>query len=71
MVIRNKDARPKNDKVGSKQRKAKAKSNTVNITISIGVADNLDFDTVAEVMKAADNALYKAKKTGRNKVCSA
>ncbi len=71
MVIRNKDARPKNDKVGSKQRKTKAKSNTVNITISIGVADNLDFDTVAEVMKAADNALYKAKKTGRNKVCSA
>ena len=71
MVIRNKEARPKNDKVGSKQRKTRAKSNTVNITISIGVADNLDFDTVPEVMKAADNALYKAKKTGRNRVCSA
>jgi GGDEF domain-containing protein len=71
MVIRNKDERPKNDKMGSKQRKTREKSNIVNITISIGVADNLDFDTVPEVMKAADNALYKAKKTGRNKVCSA
>jgi len=69
MVLRNQDARPKDDKVGSKSRGAKKKQEYVNVTISIGVADSTESNKVSEVMKAADNALYKAKKAGRNQVC--
>ena len=46
----------------SKQRKNKS----VNITISIGVADSIGFNTAEETLKKADKALYKAKKKGRN-----
>jgi two-component system, cell cycle response regulator len=39
-------------------------------TISIGVAElNLSGDNAAAMIKRADNALYEAKNTGRNKVC--
>lgn len=72
MVLRNQDARPKDDKTGSKKRKTKtASNNTVNITISIGVADSTELRNVTQVMKAADDALYKAKSKGRNQVCLA
>jgi len=46
----------------SKQRKNKS----VNITISIGVADSIGINTAEETLKKADKALYKAKKKGRN-----
>ena len=46
-----------------------AKKEELHITISIGAADNFGkFTTHGEVMKSADNALYKAKETGRNRV---
>ena len=39
-------------------------------TISIGIAElNLSGDNAAAMIKRADNALYEAKNTGRNKVC--
>ncbi len=41
---------------------------TVKITISIGVSDSIDINTAQETMKQADNALYKAKKKGRNRI---
>jgi len=69
MVLRNQDARPKDDKVGSRKRGAAKQQDHVNVTISIGVADSTESNKVSEVMKAADNALYKAKKAGRNRVC--
>ncbi|KJY83859.1 diguanylate cyclase [Vibrio galatheae] len=71
MVLRNQDARPKNDKVGSKKRGVAKQLDHVNVTISIGVADSSESKRVTEVIKAADNALYKAKKGGRNQVCIA
>ncbi|MDN3611669.1 GGDEF domain-containing protein [Vibrio ostreicida] len=68
MVVRNEKSRPKDDKSGAKKRKKANEVDHVSVTISIGVADNLDADSVEEVMKQADTALYKAKKAGRNQV---
>ena len=44
----------------------------LNVTVSIGVASRDDKNTIPEqVIKASDQALYKAKKGGRNQVCIA
>ncbi|SET31076.1 GGDEF domain-containing protein [Thalassotalea agarivorans] len=48
--------------------KAKTKQKTVSITISIGVCQKGAKQTFDQVMKVADEALYRAKKKGRNKV---
>jgi len=44
----------------------------VSITVSIGVAepDEVGADP-DDVLRAADQALYRAKKTGRNRICLA
>jgi two-component system cell cycle response regulator len=40
-----------------------------NITISIGLSESLDLDgTVNDIVKRADDALYKAKESGRNRI---
>jgi len=43
-----------------------------NVTISIGVAPIIPGDdtSIAEIIRRADEALYKAKDAGRNKVCA-
>lgn len=42
------------------------------VTVSIGVAERNEFhQTAAQVLKAADKALYRAKEEGRNRVCRA
>jgi diguanylate cyclase (GGDEF)-like protein len=42
---------------------------TVSVTISIGVAEpDSHRSKPASVMKAADQALYRAKKRGRNRI---
>lgn len=43
---------------------------TVSVTISIGVAEHENGETFEQTMKRSDQALYKAKKKGRNQVCS-
>ena len=40
----------------------------LTITISIGVASSLSGDTTEALLKRADDAMYEAKRTGRNKV---
>ena len=44
---------------------------TLQVTVSIGVATRDDKNTTPQqLIKAADQALYKAKKGGRNQVCT-
>ena len=40
----------------------------LKVTVSIGVSSNFEGSTYRDLLKNADLALYKAKKTGRNKV---
>lgn len=68
MVIRQYDDRPSNNQKGVKMRKKQSKQETVTVTVSIGLADSFPDHNPAAVLKAADEALYKAKKSGRNKV---
>lgn len=55
--------KPKKNAPKTKTRKS------IRVTISIGVAEKSgQFKTTEDVMKAADQALYRAKKAGRNRV---
>lgn len=64
--------RPKDQRQGKVQRGSRAGRGDgayASVTISIGVAESSEeLKSVAEVMKAADKALYKAKNKGRNQV---
>lgn len=52
--------------------KADGGGEKLRVTVSIGVAERNNFNlTAAQVIKAADKALYKAKEGGRNRVCRA
>jgi len=43
---------------------------SLTVTVSIGVAEPEDLGAdPEEVIRAADQALYRAKRTGRNRVC--
>lgn len=43
----------------------------INLTVSIGIASfGVADDKIGMVLKRADAALYKAKNSGRNQVCS-
>lgn len=70
LVLRGADRpkqKPKNTARGSK----KKKNPSVNVTISIGAATRRRDEHWERVMKRADQALYKAKEEGRNRVCQA
>ena len=61
--------------VAERIRKAieETKIDKVQVTVSIGVADNSLVENFKDLIQKADSALYKAKRTGKNKVviCSA
>jgi len=69
MALRSED-RPKSQKQGKEARGSRAGRGDgayASVTVSIGVAESgEDLNSAAEVMKAADKALYKAKSRGRN-----
>lgn len=71
MRLRSAD-RPSSSREGKKLRYGSGRGNgTVSVTVSIGVAESgADRRRPADVIKAADQALYRAKGGGRNRVCT-
>lgn len=59
------------DRRNEGRRRKNHQARTVQVTVSIGVADSgRDNETPWDVMKLADQALYRAKKQGRNRLCT-
>jgi diguanylate cyclase (GGDEF)-like protein len=68
MAVRGAD-RPKQAEEGARRRGDKTVDKVLSVTVSIGVAEPTDqHATSRAVLKAADEALYRAKKGGRNRV---
>ena len=67
LVLRGDNRPQKKPKTPSPQ---KGPRKSVSVTISIGVAGPGAKQTPEQVLKEADKALYRAKKKGRNCVCS-
>ncbi|CAB3677549.1 hypothetical protein LMG1873_01458 [Achromobacter piechaudii] len=73
MRLRDKPARPKADQLGQRRRGVRGGRNSrpLRVTVSIGLAERGDALRAPDaVIKAADQALYKAKDGGRNQVCA-
>jgi len=67
MAVRAPD-RPKQAEEGVRRRGERPPEKVLSVTVSIGIAAPADRRTPREVLKAADDALYRAKKAGRNRV---
>ncbi|HUG79414.1 MAG TPA: GGDEF domain-containing protein [Burkholderiales bacterium] len=68
MALRGRD-RPRKAEDGAKRRGAGASDKVLSVTVSIGVAGpSAKLATPQQVLKAADQALYRAKQGGRNRV---
>ena len=68
MAVRS-DDRPKDPEAGTRLRRLRSPDKTLSVTVSIGIAEpDEPRATPAEVLRAADKALYRAKETGRNRV---
>jgi len=68
MAVRRED-RPKDPEAGTRLRSLRSPEKTLSVTVSIGIAEPEDARaTPAEVLRAADKALYRAKEGGRNQV---
>lgn len=71
MSLRDRNTRPRSARAGRNQRGTRGAARTVSVTVSIGVAEqDARHENPEQVLKAADSALYKAKKKGRNCVHS-
>jgi GGDEF domain-containing protein len=68
MAVRRED-RPKDAKAGTRLRHLRLPDTALSVTVSIGVAEADELrSTPTEVLRAADQALYRAKEAGRNRV---
>ena len=68
MAVRGSD-RPKDTEAGSRLRNEQPSEKQLSVTVSIGVAEpDASASTPARVRQAADEALYRAKHAGRNRV---
>jgi diguanylate cyclase (GGDEF)-like protein len=68
MAVRRED-RPKDPEAGTRLRHLRSPDKTLSVTVSIGVAEPDELrSTPAEVLRASDQALYRAKEAGRNRV---
>jgi GGDEF domain-containing protein len=70
MAIRAPD-RPRRRRAGKRRRSGAPSAQSVSVTASIGVAERSErHDHPEAVIKAADKALYRAKRAGRNRVAT-
>lgn len=61
--------KPDNGSQKGRRRKKRPRSRKLSVTVSIGMADTNDNGSNAEtVLREADEALYRAKKNGRNRL---
>jgi PleD family two-component response regulator len=68
MAIRS-DERPRQQEAGIRRRGDSVPTKILSVTISIGGAEpEVERQPPVQVLKAADEALYRAKKGGRNRV---
>jgi diguanylate cyclase (GGDEF)-like protein len=66
MALRGAD-RPKRTRAGKRRRSPESKARAVSVTVSIGIAQRSErHDVPDKVIRAADKALYRAKRAGRN-----
>lgn len=65
--IRDKGSRKRSD--ATKRGRTTDGRKAVKITVSIGMADSTGNESPRHTWKAADKALYRAKKRGRNRIC--
>ncbi|WIO73144.1 GGDEF domain-containing protein [Porticoccaceae bacterium LTM1] len=70
MVLRDSHSRPKRSQQGVRKRGATRRKGNIRVTVSMGLADSRQTPSgvFESVMKAADNALYGAKRNGRNRL---
>ncbi len=68
MAVRGTD-RPKDRETGTRFRATRRRDDTLSVTVSIGVAERSERDPAPSlVIRSADEALYRAKGAGRNRV---